>query len=99
TTPRVLVGQIRGDLDWITLKALEKERTRRYKEHNHRERTAHGRLVRRRCPEDNGYPERRQLGGEGRARLGAEDRAGEVKAPGSRYSSAWWEAQTGRGWL
>jgi serine/threonine protein kinase len=30
TTPRTLVGQLRGDLDWITMKALEKDRTRRY---------------------------------------------------------------------
>jgi tetratricopeptide (TPR) repeat protein len=30
TTPRALVGQLRGDLDWITMKALEKDRTRRY---------------------------------------------------------------------
>jgi len=30
TSPRDLVSQLRGDLDWITLKALEKDRTRRY---------------------------------------------------------------------
>jgi non-specific serine/threonine protein kinase/serine/threonine-protein kinase len=30
TEPRHLVGQLRGDLDWITMKALEKDRTRRY---------------------------------------------------------------------
>ncbi len=30
TTPPGLVRQLRGDLDWITLKALEKDRTRRY---------------------------------------------------------------------
>jgi serine/threonine protein kinase len=28
--PRQLVRQLRGDLDWITMKALEKDRTRRY---------------------------------------------------------------------
>jgi eukaryotic-like serine/threonine-protein kinase len=30
TQPQHLVGALRGDLDWITLKALEKERERRY---------------------------------------------------------------------
>ena len=30
TDPRSLVRQLRGDLDWITMKALEKDRTRRY---------------------------------------------------------------------
>ena len=30
TEPRHLVSVLRGDLDWITLKALEKDRTRRY---------------------------------------------------------------------
>jgi len=30
TEPRQLVGVLQGDLDWITLKALEKERERRY---------------------------------------------------------------------
>jgi serine/threonine protein kinase/tetratricopeptide (TPR) repeat protein len=30
TTPRHLIGAVRGDLDWIVLKALEKERNRRY---------------------------------------------------------------------
>jgi len=30
TEPRQLVSQLRGDLDWITLKALEKDRDRRY---------------------------------------------------------------------
>jgi len=30
TQPARLASQIRGDLDWITLKALEKDRTRRY---------------------------------------------------------------------
>jgi non-specific serine/threonine protein kinase/serine/threonine-protein kinase len=30
TEPRRLIGQLRGDLDWITMKALEKDRTRRY---------------------------------------------------------------------
>jgi serine/threonine protein kinase len=28
--PRQLVSQLRGDLDWITMKALERDRTRRY---------------------------------------------------------------------
>jgi eukaryotic-like serine/threonine-protein kinase len=30
TTPKQLVSQLRGDLDWITMKALEKDRNRRY---------------------------------------------------------------------
>jgi hypothetical protein len=30
TEPKRLVTQLRGDLDWITLKALEKDRSRRY---------------------------------------------------------------------
>jgi serine/threonine protein kinase len=30
TDPRRLVGQLRGDLEWIALKALEKDRERRY---------------------------------------------------------------------
>lgn len=30
TMPRQLVSQLRGDLDWITMKALEKDRARRY---------------------------------------------------------------------
>jgi len=30
TTPRVLISELRGDLDWITMKALEKDRSRRY---------------------------------------------------------------------
>jgi serine/threonine protein kinase/tetratricopeptide (TPR) repeat protein len=30
TEPRRLVGQLRGDLDWIVMRALEKNRTRRY---------------------------------------------------------------------
>lgn len=30
TEPKQLVRQLRGDLDWITMKALEKDRTRRY---------------------------------------------------------------------
>jgi non-specific serine/threonine protein kinase/serine/threonine-protein kinase len=30
TEPRQLAGLLRGDLDWITMKALEKDRTRRY---------------------------------------------------------------------
>ncbi|MGB2822043.1 MAG: serine/threonine-protein kinase, partial [Phycisphaerae bacterium] len=30
STPQVLARQLRGDLDWITMKALEKDRTRRY---------------------------------------------------------------------
>ena len=28
--PRTLIKRIRGDLDWVTMKALEKDRTRRY---------------------------------------------------------------------
>jgi serine/threonine protein kinase/tetratricopeptide (TPR) repeat protein len=34
TDPRTLQRQIRGDLDWITLKAMEKDRTRRYETAN-----------------------------------------------------------------
>jgi tetratricopeptide (TPR) repeat protein len=30
TVPKKLVGRLRGDLDWITMRALEKDRTRRY---------------------------------------------------------------------
>jgi non-specific serine/threonine protein kinase/serine/threonine-protein kinase len=30
TEPRRLAGNLRGDLDWITMRALEKDRTRRY---------------------------------------------------------------------
>jgi serine/threonine protein kinase len=30
TVPPVLEGQLRGDLDWITMRAMEKDRTRRY---------------------------------------------------------------------
>src|SRR4029453_3026204 len=30
TTPHHLIRVVRGDLDWITLKALEKDRNRRY---------------------------------------------------------------------
>jgi serine/threonine protein kinase/Tfp pilus assembly protein PilF len=30
TEPTELIRQVRGDLDWITMKALEKDRTRRY---------------------------------------------------------------------
>jgi eukaryotic-like serine/threonine-protein kinase len=30
TEPKQLVNQLRGDLDWITMKALEKDRARRY---------------------------------------------------------------------
>ena len=30
TDPNKLAGRLRGDLDWITMKALEKDRTRRY---------------------------------------------------------------------
>jgi serine/threonine protein kinase/tetratricopeptide (TPR) repeat protein len=30
TEPMTLIRQIRGDLDWITMRALEKDRTRRY---------------------------------------------------------------------
>ncbi|HEY2921309.1 MAG TPA: hypothetical protein VGK77_20180, partial [Candidatus Binatia bacterium] len=29
-----LLGQIRGDLDWIVMKCLEKDRTRRYETAN-----------------------------------------------------------------
>ena len=34
TTPRRLVAQLRADLDWVVLKALEKERDRRYETAN-----------------------------------------------------------------
>ncbi len=34
TEPRRLIGELRGDLDWITLRALEKDRTRRYQTAN-----------------------------------------------------------------
>src|SRR5207247_2479723 len=34
TEPIKLVKQLRGDLDWIVLKALEKDRTRRYQTAN-----------------------------------------------------------------
>jgi non-specific serine/threonine protein kinase/serine/threonine-protein kinase len=34
TEPHRLVSQLRGDLDWITLRALEKDRTRRYQTAN-----------------------------------------------------------------
>ena len=34
TEPRKLAKQLRGDLDWIVLKALEKDRTRRYQTAN-----------------------------------------------------------------
>ncbi|HSZ54401.1 MAG TPA: protein kinase [Tepidisphaeraceae bacterium] len=34
TDPRTFRRQIRGDLDWITLKAMEKDRTRRYETAN-----------------------------------------------------------------
>jgi serine/threonine protein kinase len=34
TEPRRLMGDLRGDLDWITLRALEKDRTRRYQTAN-----------------------------------------------------------------
>jgi tetratricopeptide (TPR) repeat protein len=34
TEPRRLVGDLRGDLDWITMRALEKDRTRRYQTAN-----------------------------------------------------------------
>ena len=34
TEPRRLVGELRGDLDWITMRALEKDRTRRYQTAN-----------------------------------------------------------------
>ena len=30
TEPRRLASELRGDLDWVTMKALEKDRTRRY---------------------------------------------------------------------
>jgi non-specific serine/threonine protein kinase/serine/threonine-protein kinase len=30
TEPRKLAGHLKGDLDWITMKAIEKDRTRRY---------------------------------------------------------------------
>jgi eukaryotic-like serine/threonine-protein kinase len=30
TTPKALAGRLRGDLDWITMKAMEKDRARRY---------------------------------------------------------------------
>jgi tetratricopeptide (TPR) repeat protein len=30
TTPKQLVSQLKGDLDWITMRALEKDRNRRY---------------------------------------------------------------------
>jgi non-specific serine/threonine protein kinase/serine/threonine-protein kinase len=34
TEPKKLVGELRGDLDWITMRALEKDRTRRYQTAN-----------------------------------------------------------------
>ncbi len=34
TEPRRLAGELRGDLDWITMRALEKDRTRRYQTAN-----------------------------------------------------------------
>ena len=34
TEPRILTAMIRGDLDWIVLKAIEKDRTRRYETAN-----------------------------------------------------------------
>ena len=34
TEPRRLIGDLRGDLDWITMRALEKDRTRRYQTAN-----------------------------------------------------------------
>ena len=34
TEPRRLAGALRGDLDWVTMKALEKDRTRRYQTAN-----------------------------------------------------------------
>jgi len=34
TEPRRLAGELRGDLDWVTMKALEKDRTRRYQTAN-----------------------------------------------------------------
>ena len=30
TNPRLLIASLRGDLDWITMKAMEKDRSRRY---------------------------------------------------------------------
>jgi serine/threonine protein kinase len=30
TEPKQLISQLRGDLDWVTMKALERDRTRRY---------------------------------------------------------------------
>ena len=30
TEPRILIRQLRGDLDWIVMRAMEKDRTRRY---------------------------------------------------------------------
>jgi non-specific serine/threonine protein kinase/serine/threonine-protein kinase len=34
TEPRRLVSELRGDLDWVTMRALEKDRTRRYQTAN-----------------------------------------------------------------
>jgi hypothetical protein len=34
TEPRQLVSTLRGDLDWIAMKALERDRQRRYAEQN-----------------------------------------------------------------
>jgi len=34
TEPRHLASELRGDLDWVTMKALEKDRTRRYQTAN-----------------------------------------------------------------
>ena len=34
TEPRRLASQLRGDLDWVTMRALEKDRTRRYQTAN-----------------------------------------------------------------
>ena len=34
TEPRRLASELRGDLDWVTMKALEKDRTRRYQTAN-----------------------------------------------------------------
>ena len=34
TEPRRLASELRGDLDWVTMKALEKDRTRRYETAN-----------------------------------------------------------------
>jgi len=34
TEPRRLASELRGDLDWVTMKALEKGRTRRYQTAN-----------------------------------------------------------------